>query len=86
MEIQAAITQIHDANVAVVWVNRYAILSDREATAYTHQLEDSFAMPVVLAANGRDRTPVFFSQHEDLVACLSLTPLLSLPWSRYEVA
>ena len=43
-------------------------------------------MPVVLAATGRDRQTVFFSQHEDLVASLSALPLLSLPWSRYEVA
>jgi hypothetical protein len=86
MEIQAAITQVHNANVAVVWVNRYAIVNDREAAAYTRQLEARFAMPVVLAANGRDRTPLFFSPHEDLVASLSLMPLLSLPWSRYEVA
>ncbi len=86
MEIQAAITQVHNANVAVVWVSRYALLNDREATAYTRQLEIRFAMPVVLAATGRDRMPLFFSQHEDLVTSLSVTPLLSLPWSKYEVA
>ena len=85
MEIQAAITQVRNESIVVVWVNRYAIGS-REAAAYAHDLECRFAMPVVLAANDRDRTPIYFSQHEDLIASISLTPLLSLPWSRYDVA
>lgn len=86
MEFEAAIIQIHHANVAVVWVNKYAILNAHEATAFTHQLEANFAMPVVLAASGQGREPIYFSPHDDLVQSLSITPLLSLPWSRYEVA
>jgi hypothetical protein len=86
MEIQAAITQVRNAKVAVVWVNHYALQNGREAAAFSRQLEANFAMPVVLAASGRDRKMILFSQHEDLIAPLAGTALFSLPWERYNVA
>ena len=86
MEIQVAITQVHNADVAVVWVNRYAIPNEQQARAYSRQLEVSFAMPVVLASSDRDRKTLWFSQHEDLLASISMTPLLNLPWGKYDVA
>lgn len=86
MEIEAAITEVHHVHVAVVWVNRYALQSTHAATAYARQLEARFAMPVVLVAFVHGRETVFFSPHKDLVSLLAQTPLLSLPWTRYNVA